>query len=130
MSNAGEIKKQMLSFMEDGQEWTVEQISSRLKNINPDWTRGMISGSITSLLDSNQGFTRVKYGVYKYTPSDNLPADVVVKKKLSSIISDTEQQIKNAVSGYNILEVNEKTLETIRTVNELLEMLDNFKKKI
>ena len=77
MSNAGEIKKQMLSFMEDGQEWTVEQISSRLKNINPDWTRGMISGSITSLLDSNQGFTRVKYGVYKYTPSANLPADVV-----------------------------------------------------
>ena len=73
MSNAGEIKKQMLSFMEDGQEWTVEQISSRLKNINPDWTRGMISGSITSLLDSNQGFTRVKYGVYKYTPSANLP---------------------------------------------------------
>ena len=68
MSNAGEIKKQMLSFMEDGQEWTVEQISSRLKNINPDWTRGMISGSITSLLDRNQGFTRVKYGVYKYTP--------------------------------------------------------------
>ena len=90
----------------------------------------MISGSITSLLDSNQGFTRVKYGVYKYTPSAYLPADVVVKKKLSSSISDTEQQIKNAVSGYNILEVNEKTLETIRTVNELLEMLDNFKKKI
>ena len=122
MSNAEEIKKYYKQLLMDKQPHSREELFQFARQKNKNYTDGMLSGALKTLVDKEICYVQVERGIYQF-----------VKEK-ENIISQYVDIFKYTLKQLNSVDINvfkfakeldDERKEKLQKIKECIEVLDD-----
>lgn len=130
MSNAGEIRGFFKELMQDAAEHSRTELFTYAKQRNPgaNYTEGMLTGALKSLVDGNHNYICVDRGVYKLNVTVNLNNGNYARtliEKYHQILTEAVARMENEVtaSPFQLLDVGETESSQMKKIQDCMNIM-------
>lgn len=132
MSNASEIRMYYKELLEDLEEHSRVELFSYARRRNPsaNYTEGMLTGALKTLVDRNMNYICVSRGIYRL----NMDADFNNRSYVRTLIERYKEILKTAVeemeneitvNPFLLLDVDEKEASKMKKVKKCIDVIKN-----
>lgn len=122
MSNAEEIKKYYKQLLMDGRPHSREELFLFARENGKNYTDGMLSGALKTLVDKEICYVQVERGLYQYVKEKE---DII--SQYIDIFKNTQKQLNNVsvVPSKFIEGLDNKSKEKLEKIESYIEILNN-----
>lgn len=122
MSNAEDIKKYYKQLLMDGQPHRREELFLFARENGKNYTDGMLSGALKTLVDKEICYVQVERGIYQFVKGKE---DII--SQYIDIFKNTQKQLNNiSVIPFKFIEeLDNKSKEKLKLVENCIETLNN-----
>lgn len=132
MSNASEIRMYFKELLEDLEEHSRTELFSYAKRRNPEanYTEGMLTGALKTLVDRNMNYVCVSRGIYKLNMDTDLNNRSYVRsliERYKEILKTTVEKMENeiTVNPFLLLDVDENEASQMKKVKKCMDVIKN-----
>ncbi len=132
MSNASEIRVYFRELLEDLEEHSRTELFLYAKQRNPEanYTEGMLTGALKTLIDGNIDYICVRRGIYKLntrTDLNNRSYARTLIERYKEILKTTIEKMENeiTVNPFLLLDVEENEASQMKKVKKCMDVIKN-----
>lgn len=130
MSNASEIRMYFKELLEDLEEHSRAELFSYAKQKNPEanYTEGMLTGALKTLVDGNVNYVCVSRGIYRLNTDTDLNNRNHVRtliERYKEILKTTVEKMENeiTVNPFMLLDVDENEASQMKKVKKCIDVI-------
>lgn len=130
MSNAREIRMYYKELLRDAAEHSRAELLAYAKQRNPEanYTEGMLSGALKTLVDGNQNYISVGRGIYKLNTDTTVTNGGYIEaliQKYNEILKEAIEKMENeiTVNPFLLLEVGEGDVSRMRKIQRCMDTM-------